>query len=512
MTIDSFGVNRLRITPCMRRLVIRHLLLVAAHLLGVSSFVAPAFAYRTASDSPDFDGTASVRWSRDQVSFVINTDGEPSSVSGGVSGVVLDAVRQWNEPLCSSLELQPAGVTDNAVAPGDGVNTIAWVRDWEARGFSSDAPATTDVQYEREVTTNDDGEEDAGEWRIVEADVYLDARRRWTLLPVAPPSEADSASGDAAEAGESEQNASEEAFDLLSVLTHEFGHAAGLMHPCEVGGEDGAPDCRSTSKFDEVTMYPLYAPDQATLEEDDERGVCFLYKQDTCEQTGCETGFRCVDQRCEALCGSGTDAEVCELGETCVDGKCIEECTSFECLNPTCKRNKDCPATLRCDGHYCVPGLGELGDPCATPRDCSSQACSKNGVCLLSCTENTDCESEKCRAGLNGSRVCATPLNALGDECKESNECLGDQCVADAVETPVCTRRCGEGESDCPLDWTCDLVEGRAVCIPPAPAAKGCAVTPHGRSTSGTGAAAILFTLAAASGLRRRNRHRGKAC
>lgn len=441
---------------------------------SVTALTLSAAAYRTAGEDPEFKGTARVRWSRDLVSFVLNEENEPSAVGGGVSDVVLEAMQQWNAPECSSLEFQPAGVSDNPAIAGDGVNTIAWVRDWRERGFTSNAPSTTDVQYARETITDADGNEKQGEWRISEADVYLDARQAWSLTPLAYSSAGSEPS--------TCENPSTVTYDLLSVLTHELGHAAGLLHPCEVGGEGGAPDCGNGSTYADVTMFPLYDPDQATLEVDDERGLCFLYQQDTCEQLGCDTGFTCVDQRCEPLCGSN----VCNAGSTCVDDECVADCATSDCANATCRHDRDCPASLRCSNRHCIPGLGVLGDPCASPRECASQACSKNGVCLASCEQNDDCEeSHKCRAGLDGSRVCSTALHALGDDCKESNQCLGEQCVADVADAPVCTRRCGEGETECPLDWTCDLVAGRAVCLPPDKSTDGgCSVPAAAVATS----------------------------
>jgi hypothetical protein len=471
-------------------------------------FALSASAYRTGEALEEID-TKRVKWRNDAVSFVLNTETAPSAIEGGLAEVMLEAMRVWNDPMCSSLELQPAGVTRNEAGAGDSVNTITFVRDWADRGFSHDSPGTTDVQYERV---------DDGDWYIAETDIYLDARASWSLRP--------------------NSNASDAEFDLLSVLVHELGHAAGLLHPCEPNGREGAPDCRSKESWDDAMMYPLYSADQSTLTTDDERGVCYLYEQETCEDFGCNTGYECTERGCERLCGS----EVCDVGSVCVDDECIEPCVGIECTNPACEKDKDCPSSLRCNGKYCVPGLGALGDPCATPRDCNSEACSKNGICLPACEENADCnpdcriaakgdededeESQSslpecedviaCRKGVDGSHVCASDLSAMGDECEESNQCLGDQCVADAADTPVCTRRCGEGEPACPMDWTCDLVEGRAVCVPPIATEEGCSVASVGarapsRNPWALGAMAWVFALSLL-GARRRRRTEDERC
>ncbi len=489
----------------------------------LSLLALPASAYRTGGELDELSETKRVKWPRDGVSFVLNLESAPSDVEGGVADVMLEAMRVWNEPMCSSLELQPSGVTRNEARAGDNVNTITFVRDWADRGFSDDSPGTTDVQYQRV---------DDEDWTIAEADIYLDARANWRLRP--------------------SSNASDEEFDLLSVLVHEFGHAAGLLHPCEPGGRDGAPNCNSKDSWEEYTMYPFYSPDQATLETDDERGVCCLYEQETCEDFGCDTGYECTERGCERLCGS----EVCDVGSVCVDDECVEPCSGIECTNPACEEDDDCPDSLLCNGKYCVPGLGALGDPCATPRDCNSEACSKDGICLPACEHSRDCnpdceaakaallsEAEKtataagedfdpddvdlddlpecedtvaCRSGVDGSRVCVPDLGAMGDECEESNQCLGEQCIADAAETPVCTRRCGEGHPECPLDWTCDLVEGRAVCVPPQNPANGCSIAAVGATAPSRnpwtfGVMASVFAISL-FGARRRKRTEARRC
>jgi hypothetical protein len=90
------------------------------------------------------------------------------------------------------------------------------------------------------------------------------------------------------------------------------------------------------------------------------------------------------------------------------------------------------------------------------------------------------------------------------------------QCVADAADTPVCTRRCGEGEPACPMDWTCDLVEGRAVCVPPIATEEGCSVASVGarapsRNPWALGAMAWVFALSLL-GARRRRRTEDERC
>jgi Matrixin len=68
-----------------------------------------------------------------------------------------------------------------------------------------------------------------------------------------------------------DENPASNAYDLLSILTHEAGHFLGLAHstePCSLDGND----C--------PTMNPLYRRGSAayrTLEDDDKAGLCAIY-------------------------------------------------------------------------------------------------------------------------------------------------------------------------------------------------------------------------------------------
>jgi len=111
-----FASNQVHIEPertraaaqCIGSASKRFLLAVIAFSLTAALSVPVAHAYRTAGELDKFDGTKRVRCRSDRVSFVLNLQGAPSSIEGGAADVMLEAMRQWNEPICSSLEFQPA--------------------------------------------------------------------------------------------------------------------------------------------------------------------------------------------------------------------------------------------------------------------------------------------------------------------------------------------------------------------------------------------------------------------
>jgi hypothetical protein len=211
----------------------------------------------------------------------------------------------------------------------DGRNTIAWVSDWKARGYPSSAPGNTDMQYR--------GRE--GAWQIGEADVYLNAQ------------DFDFSFGTGSE------------LEAQAVITHELGHALGLLHPCEPKGVDGAPDCDSVSgEVTQTTMYPFYTAGQSTLAPDDEAGLCFLYPPlDGCSPA-CPRGEECVDGECRATCVSG----VCGVGEICGFWGCMAAggCTRRSCLGEACQSDEACGPLSHCVDGVCTGGTAAWGDAC----------------------------------------------------------------------------------------------------------------------------------------------------
>jgi hypothetical protein len=440
----------------------RRILLIGSLFGSAVAFSPSASAYRTAADSPEFEGAQKVRWAKDAVEYVLNTDVPVGVTYDDFAAAAHRAFEEWMQPNCSVLRFRSAGATSTPAARGDGVNTIQWITDqWSERGFATDAAAVTDVQYAQQLE---------GTWVIAEADLYLNAELYdWVPEPAA-----------------SDQQS------LLNVLTHEAGHIAGLLHPCEPGGTGGVPDCASSPGFAETTMYPFYGPEQTTLSADDVNGICFLYSGSRCASEGCRPGYRCTSDGCRIECGE----TVCGEGETCLDGGCrttSPPCEGTSC-DKACTSNDDCPLPLRCAGTTCAPGSGATADSCTSGRECAGGVCSSSGACMSVCFTDADCADGVSCVQNAGIPTCGSDGKPLGATCDSANDCAGGYCVADLSASPVCSRSCGAA-SVCPGGWNCADVQGNPVCAPAQSEDTGCAcAAPGARWPYGTGSVLLAFT------------------
>jgi hypothetical protein len=456
----------------------RTAVLLAAVAVG---FLIPreASAYRTAADLPDLAGAERVRWQPARVEYEVNDQGAPGLSSAGVLNAVETAANTWTRETCASVELASLSLTAAAAAPDDGKNTIQWLTSgWLERGFGTETAGITDTLYE----LGDDSE-----WRIIEADVYLDAEHlAWSFSPGA-----------------------DNTRDIQTVLTHELGHVLGLLHPCEPDGADDAPVCDSDPAFQSATMYPLYDVNQSSLGADDVEGLCFLYSYVACETLGCAPEQICTPEGCAQECGN----TVCDVGQVCRDGTC----EAPPCIICACASDTDCRHGLRCTDGTCAPGSSPLGDPCTADTDCETQACSASGFCATRCGSDAMCGDGVCSepAPETGTRACESALGAFGEVCGAPSECLGGECLQVDNHTPVCTRSCGPGYPDCPSKWKCTRVERELVCAPPPdpPPDEGCSIRPRasapsrsGRSTNGASVALAIVALACAAARRRARR------
>jgi hypothetical protein len=257
----------------------------------------------------------------------------------------------------------------------------------------------TDVQYEKDAD---------GTWRIVEADLYLNAEHHTFTLGGAP------APG---------------ARDLLSVATHEAGHMLGLAHPCELDGADDAPDCEDVPDAAKTTMYPLYGAGQASLAADDRAGVCFLYPT-----AGAEP--ECPKASCDA-CEDDAD---CSPPAHCADNVCVE---AVGALGDPCSRQGDC-AQGACVETLCRPG-------CTTDRDCTDGRCEVTATgtgCVderaslgESCSESNQCVGGQCLDGVSSEAVCTRLCDAENPPCPAGWQCLAvedrEVCAPARVVVPV---------------------------------------------------------------------------
>jgi hypothetical protein len=296
------------------------LIAVAGATWLVLSAVAPAaHAYRTAADLEAFSGTERVRWSASQIRIVRGLGAPPGITDAQARAAFERALSAWSEPSCSGFSFVDDGVALGPAAPGDGTNTIEWLdAGWQKLGAPPSAAAFTDVQYER-------GED--GEWQIIEADLYLNAQDHEWALEVS---------------GESD------ARDLQSVVTHEAGHMLGLLHPCELSGEDDAPDCAEMPNAAQTAMFPAYSPGQRSLGADDRAGVCHLYPVGT--QQADAAGVAISPARLGADCSEADD---------CLDRQCLAGLSERPMCTKLCQASIDCPHDWECSAvderDVCVP-------------------------------------------------------------------------------------------------------------------------------------------------------------
>jgi hypothetical protein len=437
----------------------------------------PALAYRTGEDSPALAGRGRIAWSSNQVSFSLSSNDLPQGVTKAQVEEALSASLQtWIAPECSAIEPIFEGWTDAPPATRDGKNTIAWVNDWTKRGFPKLAPGNTDMQYR--------GHDDA--WEIAEADVYLDAADfDWTTADGKDTS-------------------------VQAVLTHELGHALGLLHPCEDGGADGAPACEDApSDVEASTMYPFYSASQASLEADDVAGICYLYPADTdCKQL-CLARETCVEGECRAMCGD----DICAAGDACGPWGCAnaEGCLDRDCVGHSCAGEGSCGPLATCKKGMCVAGTVEWGDKCGKSSDCADGACVE-GRCQPDCQSDDECGPlGSCEPSVDGPASGCTSSSAYGRgmHCAAGEDCRSGICLF--TEHPaLCTDECSS-QSDCPRDWSCKTVDQREVCVPPTVEPSGGCTVGRGRNFSDTGANApfgwicLATALLATRRLRRKN-------
>jgi hypothetical protein len=449
--------------------------LFAVCLCVLVLYAPAAFAFRTATDSPDLAGAGRVAWRESEVGFSLCREDLPPDVTEEeVEAALRAALATWSAPECSHIRPFFVGWVSERPLPQDGQNSVAWVRDWKERSFPASAPGNTDVQYQ--------GLE--GAWRIAEADIYLDAQDfKWSVH------------------GQASRK------DVEAVLTHELGHALGLLHPCETDGSDGAPVCNGLAAEAEATMYPLYSLEQASLAPDDVEGVCYLYPDATDACHGCGRLEVCVGTECHARCG----ATVCELGQVCGSWGCVPEgaCTARDCRERSCASDEMCGPLARCVGGVCRGGAAAWGDRCTGSPDCTSGACVAD-VCQPPCHTDAECgPNGACRPSVDTpARGCEeSGAYAAGMVCRVGEDCRSGLCIF-TERGAACTTACTSSEA-CSTGWACELVEGRQVCVPETISASGgCRVGGPGGLGAGLELVGMAFPLTIATWLRRRRSRR----
>ena len=393
--------------------------------LAVTLPPATAVAFRTGGDADDLAGTERVRFEEPSATLYLHTNFPEGVTLAGTEAALARATRVWVRPECSLFRFAYGGTVSEHAEPGDGVNTIEWIENWTDVGFEPTAAGATDVQYEKTD----------GEWRIVEADVYLNGELEWSAYP-----------------DDIDQ------WNVAGVLAHELGHVLGLMHPCEPDGAGGAPDCDDDPEAETSLMYPFYDDAFAAPSADDLAGVCFLYPTPICGEFGCPEGQRCTESGCVATC----DDETCGAGYLCTEAGCRSVECATGCDGAACTADRDCGPEESCERGSCVE------EGVAPEPGCRGAGCAPSGEV---------CGGAGAGAGAGGACGDAPASDLpLGADCEASAECSDGRCVSGAVEVPICTRACGGEHPACPTHWACEGVSGEQVCVPAARLDGGCSI------------------------------------
>ncbi|MBK03438.1 MAG: hypothetical protein CL920_19480 [Deltaproteobacteria bacterium] len=171
----------------------------------------------------------------------------------------------------------------------------------------------------------------------------------------------------------------------------------------------------------------------------------------------CSPGYTCdiARQRCVQL-----PAGKCTKTSTCPDGFACDALTQR--CHTTCTQDAQCRGANICTAGKCAPPTGLKG--CTQNADCSGSRCdvgalsaSKNGVCLVSCNADSDCQSllpgYRCQQSTSGG-TCHT-------ECTENTHCLaGYTCDTPSKKCVSLPSACLNEQGTCPtndLKQTCTL-------------------------------------------------------
>lgn len=409
---------------------------IAWVLIVVCRLATTAHAYRTNENLPGLEGKGPATWPSRVVRFEVADDAIPGFSADRARRAIRGGMMAWQGHDCAELILNLVSANRPPLS-GDGVNTIAWLRGGlDGLGLADGAVGFADVIY---------GTTSGGDAFIVEADIYFDASSvLWT-----------DSEHDAAETGR---------LRVQTAVAHELGHALGFMHPCEVGGEDDAPDCSDHAALSSDLLFPLYNATAALAPSPEEiQGLCDLYPIQSCSSV-CAEDEVCLGGQCHSTCGHNT----CGEKEACIGGTCAEIiCDDRDSLNLPCipcAHDADCGAARACAKGICIQDLrGLLGDPCTDAAHCRKGACIES-YCSDRCVVDDDCSRHyRCL-----DRVCVAERGVFGATCSYASQCTSEKCLYnDEAASGTCTRSCSDA-AICPPAHQCRSLEygGQQICVP----------------------------------------------
>jgi hypothetical protein len=351
-----------------------------------------------------------LRWDSTTVDWTIETGGMPGMDSSTFQGALEAAFQSWEDVDCSTISFDYKGF--KTWDSDTGIHVYVQTSNWDPSVGDALAYALPDPTWQGEIQSVDI--------------VFNAVDVQWTT---------------SMDPGYGYQ-------DVQGVVTHEIGHSIGLDHP----------------RYPDSTMFFSGGSSHLrSLEDDDQRGACFLYPAsyfddgiacDACDESdNCATGYCLGWGGNEAFCG-----ENCSSDSDCASG--------FHCQ----EINDDIPDQCIPDNGYCHDAGANIpnGDFCYGHQTCEGGVClvmSEEIYCSQTCTgwcpEGMACTNGVClKAG-------DKPYGAL---CDEASECVTGMCINFTLSYGTCTLPCGANGGTCPNGNQCYF---DSICVPPGTSLNG---------------------------------------